>query len=612
MAPRFPRLWRRETPDRRIAAPVAAAAFDSPIQSGIPERMLLDLFKARPRAAATAKGEIAAQEAVAADRAVQATNVGKRYGDFWAVKGVNLSIPKGVSVGIVGLNGAGKSTLLQMIAGTLTPSEGTVAVSGRVLALLDLGAGFNDDFTGLENLYLSASILGLPRSLIDGHLGEIEAFAEIGPFLRQPMRTYSSGMRVRLAFALLTQVRPDLIIIDEVLSVGDAYFAHKCARLLRQFREEGRSLLFVSHDPNAVKTFCDHAILLDRGVVVREGAPSDVLDYYNALIAAKEREHEIRVSEAASGQRKTRSGDGRAVLDRFDLLDSQGRSVRAVLCGAAVRVVCAVEFRQAVAAPTVGFLIRDRLGNDVFGTNTHNLGVVPRTFEAGQCMETSFSLHLALGPGDYSLTLAVHAGADHRDGSYDWCDNLLAFTVVPHWPFAFVGVAALETSVEVSDRIQLLTRDCGWDEPIDFTATGNATRHLLGGWCVPERTHCWTQGGEAALSVRLPDDQGARLVAEIFPFLPPGVAAQQVRVTCGDTVLAQWSVSQPMTAEAVVPPGLCPPGVELRLVWHLPGAASPAGAGLGSDSRQLALAFRSLHFAPLKPSGAEHARPSLQ
>jgi len=173
---------------------------------------------------------------------------------------------------------------------------------------------------------------------------------------------------------------------------------HKCARLLRQFREEGRSLFFVSHDPNAVKTFCDYAILLDRGMVVREGVPSDVLDYYNALIAAKEREHEIRVTETTGGQRQTRSGNGRATLERFDLLDAAGRSVRAVLCGATVRIACAVEFRQNVAAPTVGFLIRDRLGNDVFGTNTLNLGLATRTYAAGESMEVAFSLPANLGP----------------------------------------------------------------------------------------------------------------------------------------------------------------------------------------------------------------------
>jgi lipopolysaccharide transport system ATP-binding protein len=563
--------------------------------------MLLDLFRTSPRAATATISDPRQQDLGVPDLAVRATNLGKRYGDFWAVKGVNLSVAKGVSVGIIGLNGAGKSTLLQMIAGTLTPSEGTSAVSGRVLALLDLGAGFSDDFTGLENLYLSASILGLPRSLIDGHLGEIEEFAEIGAFLREPMRTYSSGMRVRLAFALLTQVRPDVMIIDEVLSVGDAYFAHKCARLLRQFREEGRSLLFVSHDPNAVKTYCDHAILLDHGMVVREGGPADVLDYYNALIAAKERELEIRVSEAVGGRRQTRSGDGRATLDRFDLLDTDGRSIRAALCGATVRIVCAVEFKQAVAAPTVGFLIRDRLGNDVFGTNTCNLGLATRTYAAGEFMEVAFSLPLNLGPGNYSLTLAIHAGADHREGNYDWCDNLLAFTIVPHWPFAFAGVAALATTAEVSDQVRLLTRDCPWNQPIDFSDTGNAHRFQVGGWCIPERGHCWTLGQEAMLAVRLPPG-GARVIADVFPFIPSGGTAQQVQFGCGESVLANWEIARPMSVAADIPPALRSGTGELRLWWRLPGAASPASSGISNDTRILALAFQRITFHPLDGS----------
>ena len=529
---------------------------------------------------------------------MEASGLGKRYGDFWAVRGVSLSLLRGQSLGIVGLNGAGKSTLLKIIAGAVAPTEGTVRLSGRVVALLDLSAGFNDDFTGVENLHLSASIMGVSSGVIDGHLQEIEDFAEIGEFIRKPLRTYSSGMRVRLAFALLTQLRPDLMIIDEALSVGDAYFAHKCAALLRQFRDEGRSLLFVSHDPGAVKTFCDHAVLLDRGLLVRAGLPADILDYYNAMIAVKEQEHAIRVAEASTGQRLTRSGDQKAVLSRFDLLDEGGRTVRAVLCGKTVRIVCGIDFKAAVASPTVGFMIRDRLGNEVFGTNTHYLGLKTRAYAKGESMEVAFSIPLNLGPGNYSCTIAVHAGADHREGNHDWRDNLLAISVVPNWPFQFSGVAALPVSAGVSDATALLSRECAWGDAIDFTENGNSQRYRLDGWCAPEPGHCWTEGRKAGIAVVLPEGGDVLMRADVYPFLPPGKKTQRVLVGCMDSALGEWKVGKPMVLEVRIPAAQRPKEGELRLWWDVPEASSPAAAGLSGDKREIALAFRRISFSP--------------
>jgi lipopolysaccharide transport system ATP-binding protein len=531
---------------------------------------------------------------------LEAHNLGKKYGDFWALRGVDLTVARGESLGIIGLNGAGKSTLLKILAGTLVPTEGTVRSSGKIVPLLDLSAGFNDDFTGLENLYLSASIMDVPRSVIDRHLIEIEDFAEIGDFVRKPMRTYSTGMRVRLAFALLTQIRPDLLIVDEVLAVGDAYFAHKCARLIRQFRDEGRSLLFVSHDPSAVKTYCESAILLDRGVVLRTGRPADVLDYYNAIIAAKEREQEIRVAENARGQKLTRSGDGLAGLNRADLIDEQGKSVRAVVCGSTVRIVCGVSFNGQVVSPTVGFLIRDRLGNDIFGTNTYNLGVQPRTYSAGEKMEVAFALPLTLGPGSYSITVAVHAGADHRAGNHDWQDNLIAFSIVPQWPFQFAGVVALPVSATISDGIQLLSRQYRWNEPIIFAADGNCAKYLSSGWSYPEPGHCWTLGKLAVLAVEFPAASGGVILsAEVSPFLPPGTQAQTVELIVADRPIKQWTVAHLMTLEAEIPAGMLAEHAETQLWFRLPDAVSASTAGLSEDSRELGLAFRRVSFFPL-------------
>jgi lipopolysaccharide transport system ATP-binding protein len=557
--------------------------------------MLKHLFA--PKKAATPEPAAVSGNELSDGVLLEVTGVGKSYGDFWAVKDVSLSLLKGESLGIVGLNGAGKSTLLKVIAGSIIPTEGSIKRAGRVVALLDLSAGFNDDFSGVENLHLSASILGLPKGVIEDNLTEIEDFAEIGDFIRKPLRTYSTGMRVRLAFALLTQLRPDIMIIDEVLSVGDAYFAHKCSRLLRQFRDEGRSLLFVSHDPSAVKTYCDHAILLDRGRLIRAGLPADIIDYYNALIAAKERENEIRVAEGLSGRHMTRSGNQLAVLSRFDILDPNGKTVRAILCGTTVRIVCGIEFKGTVAAPTVGFMIRDRLGNEVFGTNTYYLGQKTRKFTDGECMEVAFSVTLNLGPGDFSCTIAVHAGADHREGNYDWRDNLLAISIIPNWPFQFAGLAALPTSVTVSDEMTLLSSECGWNEPINFASDGNSSRYLRGGWCVPEPAHCWTLGKKAGLVVRLPEGGDIQMEAKVFPFLPKGCNAQHVEFGCMDTVLGNWEVHGPMLLKAKISRDLRPKDGELRLWWSLPGAQSPASAGMGTDNREIALAFQFMTFS---------------
>jgi lipopolysaccharide transport system ATP-binding protein len=443
---------------------------------------------------------------------------------------------------------------------------------------------------------LSASILGVPRSHIDAHLADIEAFAEIGDFIRKPLRTYSSGMRVRLAFALLTQVRPDLMIIDEALSVGDAYFAHKCARLIRQFRDEGRSLLFVSHDPGAVKTYCDHAVLLDKGILIRSGQPADTLDYYNAMIAAKERELEIRVSEGAPGRRQTQSGTQEAVLGRFDVLGENGKSVRAVPCGATVRIVCEINFRSPVSAPTVGFMIRDRLGSEVFGTSTFYLGLKTRTYAAGECMEVAFTTRLNLGPGNYSCTIAVHAGADHREGNYDWRDNLIALSVIPNWPFQFAGIAALEASAKVSDEVTLLSRNLALGEAIDFTKDGNSQLYAVNGWSMPEDAHCWTEGKKATVAALIAQKGDLVMTAEVIPFTYPGAAEQRVFVACMETPICEWSLREPAVVKVRIPAAVRPREGELRITFELPGARSPSDAGVSGDLREIAVGFRRITF----------------
>lgn len=361
-----------------------------------------------------------------------------RHSLTWILRNINLTIGAGESVGLVGRNGAGKSTLLKLITGVSTPTEGSTALTGHVAALLELGLGFHAEFTGRQNVYMQGYLQGLGQAQVDALMPEIEAFAEIGSYLDRPVRIYSSGMQVRLAFSVATALRPDILIVDEALAVGDAYFQHKCFDRIRRYRAEGTTLLFVSHDPGAVKSLCDRAVLIDGGGIVLDGKPADVLDYYNALIAPQAIDSAIR--EGAPGGSGTRSGNGAVRIRQADLL-SEGNSMRAILAGQAACIRLHLEAFQALDDFTVGLLIKDRLGNDVFGTNTHHMLQQLGPVGIGQRKDIDFRFpSLALGPGHYSVTLAAHASSDHLAGNYDWWERALVFQVMPAEGVHTIGV----------------------------------------------------------------------------------------------------------------------------------------------------------------------------
>jgi len=362
---------------------------------------------------------------------------------FWALRGITFSVGSGESVGIIGLNGAGKSTLLKILTGTTQPTEGQVQLGGRVAALLELGMGFHPDFSGRQNVMMAGQLMGLPVREIARMMPDIEAFAEIGEYIDQPIRTYSTGMGVRLAFSVATAARPEVLILDETLSVGDAYFQHKCIRRIKEFQEARTTILLVSHDPTAVKTLCGRALLLDGGRLIQDGPPDLVLDRYNALIAKREANQEILQAEAASGRMTTRSGTFEARIAAIDLLDADGRPARAFAVGEPARIRARVEFTSAVVAPTVGILIRDRVGNDVFGTNSFHLAPIEGTYEPGEEMTVDFDIQLNLGVGGYTLTAAVHSDATHLVNNYDWWDKVIGLQVVPGPEPPFVGSAWL-------------------------------------------------------------------------------------------------------------------------------------------------------------------------
>jgi len=366
--------------------------------------------------------------------------------EHWTLQNINFAIQPGEAVGIVGQNGAGKSTLLKIITGTLKPSTGSVITRGRIAAILELGMGFHPDLSGRQNAYHAAGLMGYSREQIDAVISDIEAFAEIGEYFDQPVRTYSSGMQMRVAFSVASAFRPEILIIDEALSVGDAYFQHKCFRRIRDFQEQGTTLLFVSHDPAAVRSLCTRAILLARGQLIRQGSPDDVLDYYNALIAHTEETQEIHQAGGV-----TRSGSGAARIVSVNICGKDGP--RAIFVSGEPAVIdITLELPQKLEDLTLGILIRDRLGNEVFGTNSFNLDVPlhPLTGSLEQHRVMFEISELNLGPGSYSLTVALHASFDHTAGNYDWWDGALVFEVTCPIDRPFIGVAALPVQIRLA------------------------------------------------------------------------------------------------------------------------------------------------------------------
>lgn len=377
----------------------------------------------------------------------------RRHHVHWALRDITLRVGKGESVGILGANGAGKSTLLKLITGTTRPTTGNLTVDGRVAALLELGIGFHPDVTGRDNVFIAGQLLGFSAAEIAARMRDIEDFAEIGDYLDLPIRTYSSGMQVRLAFSVATAIRPDILIIDEALAVGDAYFQHKSFARIREFKEAGTTLLFVSHTAPIVKSICDRAILLQSGSMVRDGTPDDVLDYYHALVARRTAQYDVSKTDGGG----IRSGDRRAVIEDIALV-SNGSSAAAVRSCDPVAIRVQLRALEALEDLTIGFIIRDAFGNDVYGTNTYHLNDRKFDVQKGAQLVCEFRIrNLALGVGHYSASVALHSDMVHVSGNYDWWDRAITFDVVPGALHHSIGVAALAVTcrvepVRASDR----------------------------------------------------------------------------------------------------------------------------------------------------------------
>ncbi|MBD8577726.1 ABC transporter ATP-binding protein [Pseudomonas syringae] len=367
--------------------------------------------------------------------------------EHWVLKHLSFNIEAGEAIGIVGQNGAGKSTLLKMITGTLQPTEGSVQVNGRIAAILELGMGFTPDLTGRQNVYHAAGLMGFSAEQIDGAIEDIAAFAEIGTYFDDAVRTYSSGMQMRVAFAVATAFRPDILIVDEALSVGDSYFQHKSFERIREFQRQGTTLLIVSHDRGSIQALCDRAILLEKGTVIKDGNPEEVMDFYNALIAEKENS-KVEVRELEDGSMQTRSGSGEAGIASVTLHNAAGERIEFAAVGEPVSLRIETQINQAIPELVVGYLIKDRLGQPVFGTNTHHLGCTLHDLQPGERPAYAFNFTANLGVGSYSVAVALHTTDSHLARNYEWVDLTLVFNVVNVSQGEFVGLAWMPPTVE--------------------------------------------------------------------------------------------------------------------------------------------------------------------
>ncbi|MEO8047044.1 MAG: ABC transporter ATP-binding protein [Nitrospirota bacterium] len=405
------------------------------------------------------------------------------FREFWALRDVALNVERGETVGIIGRNGSGKSTLLQLLCGTLTPTAGTIDVNGQIAALLELGAGFHPEFTGRENVYMNGALLGMTRNEIDERFDDIAAFAEIGELLDQPVKTYSSGMYVRLAFAVIAHVRADILVIDEALAVGDAFFVQKCMRFLRSFRETG-TIILVTHDTGAVVSFCTRALWLDCGKIQMDGSPKSVcqaylasrynsklslsfdhgeapacaehqtlqpskdqrLDFINQSIQRNDLEV-FKFDPAASS-----FGNGVARIVHVGLFEEYGAPLAWVVGGERVIIRIRVKALQDVSAPIIGFVVQDRLGQVLFGDNTYlTYRDRPLSVQLGEEVEGQFTFQMPILPvGEYPLAVAVADGTQMEHVQHHWIhDALVIRSHASSTSTGLVGLPMQDISMQV-------------------------------------------------------------------------------------------------------------------------------------------------------------------
>lgn len=420
------------------------------------------------------------------DRLKESLNIGHKeyHKDFYALSNISFSVEKGQTIGIIGTNGSGKSTILKIITGVLTPTSGQVMVDGTVSALLELGAGFNMDYTGIENIYMNGTMMGFSRKEMEAKLQDILDFADIGDFVYQPVKTYSSGMFVRLAFALAINVEPEILIVDEALSVGDVFFQSKCYRRMDEIRKNGTTIVMVTHDMGSIIKYCDKVILLNRGEFIAEGSAGKMVDMYKKILAGQMealREELAQMSDfsgekvvlaemgageagedSASADKGTGSalmrnkltvnanreeyGDGRAEIFDMGLIDQRGNITNLLLKGESFTIKEKIRFNDAIQAPIFTYTIKDKKGNDLTGTNTLFEGTDIKPVKKGDVYEVAFTQKMTLQGGEYLLSMSCTGFENGEHVVYHRLYDVVNITVISNKNT--VGVYDMEPEVE--------------------------------------------------------------------------------------------------------------------------------------------------------------------
>ena len=412
------------------------------------------------------------------DRLKEALGIGrgKHHTEHHALKGVNMTIKKGECVGIIGTNGSGKSTILKIITGVLSPTRGTVTVNGRISALLELGAGFNMEYNGIENIYLNGTMIGFTKREIDEKLDAILEFADIGEYVYQPCKTYSSGMFVRLAFAVAINIEPEILIVDEALSVGDVFFQAKCYHKFEEFKEMGKTIVFVSHDLSSISKYCDRVILLNQGTKLGEGAPKQMIDTYKQVLVgqyvAPETEGERLLDDEQLREMAAKGVDGskhpgqngsqnanvenpdlleygskKAVITEYYITDEKGRKTSAILKGSDFTIHMKVKMMERIQAPIFAFTIKNVRGVEITGTNTMFEKAFLESVEEGEEKIITFTQKMNLQGGDYLLSLGVTGYEDNDFTVYHRLYDVLNMTVISDKDT--VGFYDMDSVVEV-------------------------------------------------------------------------------------------------------------------------------------------------------------------
>lgn len=395
--------------------------------------------------------------------------------DFYALNQLSFEVKKGETVGIIGTNGSGKSTILKIITGVLTPTTGSVEVEGVISALLELGAGFNMDYTGIENIYMNGTMMGFSRKEMDDKMQDILDFADIGDFVYQPVKTYSSGMFVRLAFALAINVEPEILIVDEALSVGDVFFQSKCYRRMEEIRKKGTTILMVTHDMGSIIKYCDRVVLLNRGNFVAEGAPGRMVDLYKKILAnqmdaldeelqemeedmtdfsgdsapkQKKQKDGLMKDKLTINAKRTEYGDGRAEIFDLGLFDERGNLTNLLLKGETFTIKEKIRFHTEIQAPIFTYTIKDKKGTDLTGTNTMFEGTDIKPVKQGDEYEVAFTQKMTLQGGEYLLSMSCTGFEGGEHVVYHRLYDVANITVISNKNT--VGVYDMESEVEAS------------------------------------------------------------------------------------------------------------------------------------------------------------------